>query len=266
MNVPGLDKSNGWWNRIIAGDFTGHGRVDFIVGNLGTNGRLRASPAEPATMYVGDFAGTGLTQQVVTTYADGKSYPLAMRDELLEVIPKLRDRFPTYASYAKASITDVFSPTELGSARAKYAYTFATSLAQNNGDGTFTLIPLPSAVQRAPIYGILAVDVDGDGKQDLLVGGNFDGLPPELGGRMSASYGLVLRGDGAGHFSPVPATESGFFVRGQTRDIQRIRGAAGERYLVARNDDRPLLFQSSKMRAPPRVIASRARAKASSSR
>src|SRR5436305_2695322 len=90
LNAPGLEKSNGWWNRVIAGDFTGHGRVDFIVGNLGLNGNLHASAAEPATMYVGDFAGTGYTQQIVAMFSDGKSYPVAMRDELLAVIPKLR--------------------------------------------------------------------------------------------------------------------------------------------------------------------------------
>src|SRR5947208_9471243 len=33
LNTPGLEQSNGWWNRIVAGDFRGHGggRVDFVV-------------------------------------------------------------------------------------------------------------------------------------------------------------------------------------------------------------------------------------------
>ena len=32
LDVPGLAASHGWWNRIIAGDFTGDGRVDFEIG------------------------------------------------------------------------------------------------------------------------------------------------------------------------------------------------------------------------------------------
>src|SRR2546426_4791414 len=47
LNTPGLEQSDGSWNRIVAGDFTGHGRVDFIVGNLGLNTRLRATATEP---------------------------------------------------------------------------------------------------------------------------------------------------------------------------------------------------------------------------
>ena len=62
-------------------------------------------------------------------------------------------------------------------------------------------------------------------------------------GAMHASYGLVLRGDGRGSFTPVPTSESGFFVPGQTRDIQRIRTRDGTVYVVTRNNDRPLLFR-----------------------
>ncbi len=111
----------------------------------------------------------------------------------------------------------------------------------NAGDGSFTLVPLPAAAQLAPVYGILPDDVDGDGALDLLVAGNFDGVKPELG-RMRGSYGLLLLGDGAGGFAPVEATGSGFVVRGQARDIRRVRTPAGPLYVVARNDDRPLVF------------------------
>jgi len=53
-------------NRIVAGNFSGKGRVDFIVGNLGLNTRLHASDAEPATMYVKDFDGNGVSEQIVS--------------------------------------------------------------------------------------------------------------------------------------------------------------------------------------------------------
>jgi hypothetical protein len=106
------------------------------------------------------------------------------------------------------------------------------------------MIPLPREAQLAPVYGILPRDFDGDGKLDLLLAGNFDGLKPELG-QMDGSYGLFLRGDGKGHFTPFRTAQSGFFVPGQARDIERVRTARGDRYVVARNNDSPLVFRSN---------------------
>ena len=242
--IPGLEKSHGWWNRIVAGDFTGDGRVDFIVGNLGLNTRLHASPTEPATMYVKDFDGNGFAEQIVACYNQGRNYPLALRDDLIKALPALAARFPNYKDYARLTVSDVFPSKELEGALVRTAYTFATSLVQHNANGSFTLVPLPREAQLAPVYGILAEDVDGDGTRDLLLAGNFDGVKPEIG-RMSASYGLVLRGDGSGGFTPARTIESGFLVPGQSRDIQRLRTPNGRRYIVARNNDRPLVFRRS---------------------
>jgi hypothetical protein len=253
MNVPGLEKSNGWWNRIVAADVDGDGRVDFVVGNLGLNGRLHASPKEPTTMYVKDFDGNGFAEQIISFYNGGVSYPLPLRDDLIRAIPSLKARYLSYKSYAKQTVADIFPPKDLAGAVLKTAYTFATSIAHNNGDGSFTMIPLPDEAQLAPVYGILAIDLDRDGHTDLLLAGNFDGLKPELG-RMAASYGLLLHGDGKGGFRAEKSLESGFMVPGQARDIQRVRTANGELIVVARNNDRPLVF-----RPAPRVSYARRR-------
>jgi hypothetical protein len=240
--VPGLERSHGWWNRIVAGDFTGDGRTDFVVGNLGLNTRLRATEREPLTMYVKDFDRNGSVEHILSQYNDGTSYPMALRDDLIGALPFLRPRYPDYEGYALETVTDIFSPDELADAVVKQAYTFATSLARNEGDGSFTLLPLPLEAQIAPVYGILPVDVDVDGHLDLLLAGNFDGVKPELG-RMSAGHGLVLRGDGTGSFQPVLPAESGFLVPGQARDIRRIATGRADLYIVARNNDRPLVFR-----------------------
>jgi hypothetical protein len=244
MNTPGLEKSGGWWNRIIAGDFTGDGRVDFIVGNLGLNTRLQANANEPATMYVKDFARNGFVQQIISYYNNGRAYPLTLRDDLIRSLTFLKDRYLNYKDYAKETVADVFPQRDLADAVVRNAHTFATTLVRSNGDGTFTMVPLPREAQIAPVYGIYASDFDGDGKPDLLLAGNFDGVKPEIG-KMSAGYGLYLRGDGKGRFTPVRAVESGFLVPGQARDIQRVRTRNGNVYIVARNNDRPLIFRAS---------------------
>jgi hypothetical protein len=171
-----------------------------------------------------------------------------MRDDLLRVLPILKARYLNYSNYARQTVTDMFPKADLADAIFKSAETFATTLVRNDGGGKFTLIPLPREAQLAPVYGILPQDVDGDGKTDLLIAGNLDEVRLDIGA-MHASYGLVLRGDGQGTFTPVPATESGFLVPGQARDIQRIRTRDGALYIVARNNDRPLMFRATRTEA-----------------
>src|SRR2546425_5835199 len=114
-----------------------------------------------------------------------------MRDELVRPLPYLKARSPRYEDYARQTVTDIFSPAELAGAVLKQAHTFATALARNNGDGSFTLVPLPLEAQLAPVYGILAHDFDGDGKTDLLLAGALHGAQPE-NRRMSPGYGVLV--------------------------------------------------------------------------
>ena len=159
-HVPGLERSNGWYNRVLVGDITGRGKTDFLLGNLGLNTRLRASSAEPATMLVKDFDKNGYTEQILSCYNGGTSYPITLRDDLLKALPYLKARFPDYKSYAGATVETMFTAEERAGAVADTAYTFATAVARNDGGPHgiphFTLVPLPREAQEAPVYGMLA--------------------------------------------------------------------------------------------------------------
>jgi hypothetical protein len=242
VKTPGLDHSAGWWNRIIAGDFNGDGRTDFVLGNLGLNSRFHATPAEPARMYVKDFDGNGFPEQLVALYEGGKSLPLALRDELTNALPFLAARYPKYADYAGQTVEQIFG-NAVNDAVQKQAETFASAIALSNRDGSYALVPLPEDAQIAPVYGMLAGDFDHDGKLDVLLAGNFSGAQPDIGSMM-ASYGLLLRGNGHGGFTAVSEAHSGFVVPGEARDIQRLRTRHGDLYVVARNNDRPLFFRA----------------------
>jgi len=193
------------------------------------------------TMYVKDFARNGFLQQVISYYNDGKVYPLSLRDDLLRSIAPLRNRYPDYKSYARQTLADVFPEKEIEGAVVRNAYVFATSLIRNNGDGSFTVIPLPLEAQISPVYGMLADDIEGSGKTELLLAGNFGGVKPEIG-TLTAGFGVFMRGDGKGGFTPV--RESGFEVPGEARDIRRVRTRNGAIYIVVRDNAGPLVFQA----------------------
>ncbi len=243
----GLSGTNGWWNSVQAVDLRGNGRQDLVLGNLGLNSYLRATAKEPARLYINDFShsGGGNIEQILTFYKNGVSYPVAGRDELVKKIPLLLSKYPSYKSFGASRIEDIFPAADLKQTRVREAYMFASAVALNNGDGTFTVQPLPIEAQFAPIYASLAGDFDGDGKTDLLVGGNFYGVTPMLG-RYDASYGLMLRGDGKGGFTPVDMEQSNLVIDGEVRDIKSLRGANGERLIVvARNNDKVIVLRQA---------------------
>lgn len=241
LEDAGLAKSEGWWNRVVAADLDGDGRDEYVLGNLGRNTRLHASASEPLTMIVKDFDNNGFVEQLIGMYNGGKPYPLVLRDDLLKAVPPWKARFLNYKDYALQTLDDVVPPAERAGAVVKQAYRLESAVLRRGADGRFAFTPLPLEAQLTPIYGIVTDDVNGDGRLDILLGGNFDGVKPDIG-RMAASEGVVLLGRPDGAFTAMRPLESGFRVRGQVRGLARISTRSGARILVARNSATPLVF------------------------
>ena len=240
----GLSGTNGWWNSVTTADLRGTGHQDLVLGNLGLNSYLRAFPKAPARMYLGDFANNGTLQQLVTFYKNGVSYPVAGRDDLLRLNPPLRSRYPSYRDFGAAKVEDIFSAADVNKAEVREAYTFATAVAVNNGNGTFALRSLPAEAQLAPVFASVAEDFDGDGRTDLLLGGNFYGVTP-MYGRYDASHGQLLRGSVDGRFTAVDMQSSGLAIQGEIRRMKALRGPNGERLIaVARNNDKLVILRA----------------------
>ena len=235
----GLAGSEGWWNSITVADLNADGRPDLVLGNLGLNSYIRASAKEPARLYVGDLGNSGALEQILTFYKHGVSYPVAGRDELIQLIPSLRSRYPTYTAFGASRIEDIFPAEALARAAVSVAHNFATSVALNRGDGTFALQALPVEAQFAPVRAVLAHDFDGDGQTDLLLAGNFFGVIP-LRGRYDASYGLLLRGSGDGRFTAVDMEQSRLLLEGQVRHLRMLRAANHDQLIVAARNDTTL--------------------------
>ncbi len=113
---------------------------------------------------------------------------------------------------------------------------YESCVMMNTGRGTFRLIPLPQEAQFSPVYSINAEDFDHDGICDIILGGNQYRAKPETG-IYDASYGLFLKGDGTGTFHPVPSLNSGFFTKGEIRDIKIMNIKGTPTIVVARNND-----------------------------
>lgn len=211
----GLAQASGWWQDVILADVDSDGDRDLIAGNHGLNSRFRASPAEPVHLWVSDFDRNGSVEQLFGWFVDGNLYPASLRHDLIRQIPPLVRKYPTYASYAGQTVFDVFSREELDQAVHHEAVELRSMIGRNDGQGNFTLEPLPDEAQLAPMYAAAFLNVDGAPGAEILMGGNLYEAKPEAG-RYDASFGAVLAQSGSGLRS---VQRTGFRIRGQIRSI-----------------------------------------------
>ncbi|HTF28494.1 MAG TPA: FG-GAP-like repeat-containing protein [Flavitalea sp.] len=222
----GLEHYSGWWNSIISGDFDNDGDMDYVAGNLGSNSFYRASEAEPVSIYSADFNDDNIYDAIPFLYLPDQNgrrreYPANVRDDVIGQMITIRRRFPDYKTFAESDINKILNEEERKKAMVSRANYFSSCLIQNNGNNRFEIKPLPALAQLAPINGMVAEDVNGDGFADLIINGNEYGNEP-VNGQYDAMYGLVMLGDGQGKFNPLNAKASGYFLPGDAKGLVKL--------------------------------------------
>ena len=232
----GLEQTAGLWAKIMIADFDGDGDMDMIVGNAGNNNQWKPTPQNPITMYAADFDGNGSIDPIICMQINGKQYPIASLDEFAEKVPSIRKKFVYYKDFARASIDEIFTKEQLGKAIIFRLQTLQTSYIENLGNLHFAIKPLPIEAQFSKVSGILYNDYDLDGKKDILIAGNFFENRVQYG-NADASFGLLLKGDGKGKFSPAMPKNTGFYANGNIRDMVELKSKTTNLIVIAKNND-----------------------------
>ncbi|MDE3251254.1 MAG: VCBS repeat-containing protein [Bacteroidota bacterium] len=237
----GINQVVGWWNTIAPGDFDNDGDIDYIIGNQGLNSFYRASPKYPVHVYASNFDKNNNFDAIPTLYLpdiDGvkKEFPAQTRDDIIKQTISMRAKFLDYKSYALSTIDKVLSPEQLKSALQLSANEFATVFVRNDGNGHFSIHPLPNNVQFSALNGMSVNDYNGDGNLDLAINCNDFGTEVSVG-RYDALNGLLLAGDGKGNFQALSMLESGIFLPGNGKALVQLRDNNG-RLLLAGSQNR----------------------------
>ena len=167
-----------------------------------------------------------------TTNGKFKEFPTHTRDDVVDHMPFIKKTFLSYRSFARASINDLFTPEQLKGAIKFSANYLKSSFIRNNGNGKFSIEPLPDIAQYSVINGMSAEDFDGDGNVDICMNTNDFSTEPG-NGRYDALNGLILKGKGNGQFIPLSIVESGIFISGNGKGLSKLKAADGSLLLAA---------------------------------
>jgi hypothetical protein len=247
-NINGNEiKSSGWWNSISGGDFDNDGDTDYILGNLGKNTGLKATQEKPLTIHFGYLDQNNSWDAIISNYLKGPDdqeypYPIHSRDLLIDQMNSLQKLYVDYRSYSSATVDGIISMIKPSDVSSLEVQVFESCYLENKGDGQFALIPLPIEAQFAPIYGMHIGDFDNDQFLDILTVGNFYGPNVEIG-RIDASTGLLLYGNGKGQFQSHLGAHVGFKVMGEARGLASISIGGELLYIVSRKNDKLAIFK-----------------------
>ncbi len=221
----------GWWSSVTPFDADGDGDHDLLLGNIGQNNKFHPSAEKPLFCYSSDFDENGSLDIVLAKYEGDVLYPVRGKECSSEQMPFISQKFKTYKSFAESDLAAIYTPGKLENAMKLEAKTFSNLIAINDGTGHFSMIELPIKAQFAPINSAIPIDLDADGKMDLVCNGNLFGTEVETT-RYDAGNGLVLMNEGQGQFEAKLTAETGLSLPWDTRKSAVIRTVNNQQLII----------------------------------
>ncbi len=243
----------GLWNSLAAADFDLDGDMDYVAGNLGTNTLLKADDEHPIGMYAADFDAnkTELTNPAADVNVRGNlgldaipsawfpdengelaEYPFFGRADMDKQLIRTKKLYLHHREFGRATMADLMGHFPDAKPLVLKANHLKTSYIENLGGGNFALREMPPTAQLAPIFGMATGDFNGDNLPDLLLTGNDFGGETGMG-RYDALNGLLLLGDGKGHFTPTTMQQSGICIPGDGKSLAQLQLKDGSRLVLA---------------------------------
>ena len=214
--ITGMEQLKGWYRTLEVGDFNGDGKPDLALGNQGLNTRMKGSVSNPIRMYLNDFDQNGAIEQIYTQQVGEVQVPYTLKHELEKQVPSIKKKYIRYADYNDQSLSDIFPKEVIDRSIVQEMNHLQSGLLINVGNGTFEWKAFPVEAQKTWIFAIQSMDLNGDGIEDLLLGGNLSHVKPEIG-KYDAGYGEILLGKGDGTFTFWPNRIHGLKLEGDVR-------------------------------------------------
>ncbi len=231
----------GWWQTVATKDLDGDGRDDLIFGNIGENFYLHPAQDRPVKLWMNDFDQNGTPDLVLTQTLNGKDMPVFLKHDVEDLLPSIKKNNFRHHDFAEKAIQDLFTPEQLQHTAVRVFNYPSSCIAYNDGLDKFTLAKMDPMLQLSSVNAVNFSDINGDGKPDLIIGGNKFWFPTQFG-RVDASLGSVAMNTGNRHFKWLFPNQSGINITGEVRDIISF---PANRFLFLVNDTLPVLYRQN---------------------
>ncbi len=239
-NESNLENTYGLWFNVLETDVNNDGLKDYLIGNIGKNSKYKTSFDKPLKIFGNDFDGNGTHDLVLSYKYEGKYVPLRGKECSTQQMPFISEKIPTFEEFANASIEDIYGD-EIIDAYERKVTTFESIILINKGDNTFDMKKLPPLAQTIPILSSDGYDINNDGYEDVIIGGNIYNTEVETP-RLDNQFALVLISDKNNNYSVLGPDESGLYLSGNTKSI-KIIGNTNPKLLVANNNSELEVFE-----------------------
>jgi hypothetical protein len=189
-------------------------------------------------MYYSDFDKNGSTETIVCTEKNGKYYPLLNFDNLSSQIVNIKKKFLSYKDFAGKPIESVFDKKGLDNASILYVHELHSGYLRNDNN-KFSFVPFKNELQVSPITCFLNYDFEQDGKNEVLVAGNYFGVTP-FHGRFDSFPGALIKSEK----DIISGNEIGLHLSGKVSRHLNIINQNNKTYLlVTINNDRLQVYE-----------------------
>lgn len=244
--ITALEGKTGCWNSLLVFDGDNDGDLDLVVGNLGRNNNYHRKGVDFAKVYAGDFDNNGSLDAIPATmfedeHGEIQLYPLFQRQENQMQVIAIKDAYPFHKDFAQVGGEKLIASLG-GNDSFSVEVNYLASIYLEQEEGKFKLQELPREAQLAPLCGMQAEDLNGDGIPEILLAGNDYGSEVRSG-QMDALHGLVLSKKENGDWLALPYETGGLTIPGDGTAMVEILTADGSLlYVVGQNRGKLLAF------------------------
>ena len=234
-----IDDLYGLWFNIQETDVNNDGFKDYIIGNIGGNSKYKTSKDKPLKIFGNDFDGNGTHDLVLSYKYEGSYVPLRGKECSTQQMPFISEKLPTFEEFANASIQDIYGE-EIVDAYERKVTSFESIILINEKNNRFSIEKLPPLAQSIPLITSDIIDINDDGFEDVIIGGNIYNTEVETP-RLDNQFALILASDKKKNYKVIGPEKSGLYLSGNTKSI-KVLNDEKTKILIANNNSKLEVF------------------------